>query len=125
MRVFDLDLGFLSNLAAAHELGRPLRREHAARSPVEDAKPQRGVACRFARSVEAVVLLVVLSLELRPALAQQRAQPGMIARAGDAELQLAFDAAITGAVMRSAPCHGGRLSEIHLRTHGRYTFRQL
>src|SRR5260370_24496239 len=125
MRVLDLDLGFLASLDAAHELGRRVRGEHATRTPVKDAKPQRGVACRFARPVEAVVLLVVLSLELRPALAQQRTQPGMIARAGDAELQLAFDAAITGGGMRSAPCPGGGLSAIYLRTHGRYTFRQL
>src|SRR5260370_29667596 len=102
MRVLDLDLGFLSNLYAAHELGRPLRREHATRTPVEDAKPQRGVACRFAGPVEAVVLLLVLSLQLRPPLAQQRAQPGMIAPAGDAGLQLAFHAAVTGAAINAA-----------------------
>src|SRR5260370_15883240 len=110
MRVLDLDLGLLSRLDSLHERRRPLRGEHAARAAIENTKPKRGTARGLPGAVEAVVLLVVLALELRAALAQERAQPGMVARPGDAELQLAFDAAVTRAVMRSALRHPWRLS---------------
>src|SRR4029077_19894732 len=89
MRVLDLDLGLFSHFDPAHELGRPFRGEASARAAVEHTKPQRGVSRRLAGAVEAVVLLVVLTLELRAALVKQGAQPRMILRSGDAELQLA------------------------------------
>jgi hypothetical protein len=49
----------------------------------------------------------------------------MIAGAGDAKLQLAFDAAITGAVMDAALCHPWRLKEFPSPPHGSVHFRQL
>ena len=100
------------DLDPADEVCRPLGGENAARPAVEDAKPERDVARRLARTVEAVVLLVVLALEPGSPLAKQRSQPSMVLSTTDSELELAFDAAITWAVVNSAPGHAWRLREV-------------
>ena len=61
-------------------------------------------------TVEPVVLLVVLALELGPALAKGGANPRMVARAGDAELELALDASVARSMMRTARSHVRRLA---------------
>src|SRR5260370_19641749 len=110
VHVFDVDLGLLSYLHAADEPGRPFRGENAMRSAVEHPKSQRGPARRLAGPAEAIVLLVVFAFELGAPLAEQRAETRVIARAVDAKLQLAFDAPVTQAMVRTVPCHGGSVA---------------
>src|SRR3981081_580486 len=112
MSVLDLDFGLLAHLDAADEVCRPLDGEDAARSAVEDAKPERDVARRLARTVEAVVLLVVFALEPGSPLAKHCSQACVVLRSTDSELELAFNAAVTWAMVNSAPGHAWRLREV-------------
>src|SRR5260370_6812326 len=118
MHVLYVDLRLLSNLHAADGPGRPLRGEPAVRSAVEHSKSQRGAARRLTWPAEAVVLFVVFAFELRSPLAQQSPQSCMGALAIDAKLQLAFDAAITQAMVRTVPSHGGEIIPSPLRGEG-------
>src|SRR5690348_16635480 len=93
--VLDLDLGLLAALDARVELRRAFGREDAVRAAVQDAKAERRVARRLARTVEAEVLLAVVPADLRPALAQHRAQPAVVIRPGKPELELGLDAAVS------------------------------
>src|SRR6266849_6260572 len=109
MGVLDLDLGLFAHLDAADELGRPLRGEHTARAAVQHAESQRGPASGLAGAVEAIVLFVVFTLEPRAPLAQQSAQPRVVGRPRDAELQLTFETAIARAMVGTGPGHGGEI----------------
>src|SRR6266581_7219574 len=95
MNVGDVNLGLLANLDASFEGRRTLCGEDAARAAVEHAKPQRRVAGRLARPVETVVVLPVAARQLGAALAQHRAELGVVARAGDAKLELRLDGAVS------------------------------
>src|SRR5438093_2964906 len=105
VHVLDLDLGLLAHLDSAHKLCRPLHSKHAVRPAIENPQPQGRSARRFAGPIEPVVLLLILALELGPALAKGGPDSRMVARAGDSKLQLAFDASITRTVMRTAWRH--------------------
>src|SRR5712691_3889656 len=107
--VFDLDLGLFAHLDASDEPGRPLRGEQASWASVQHAESQRGPARGLAGAVEAIVFFVVFTLEPSASLAQQCAQPRVVGRPRDAELQLAFETAIARAMVWTAPGHGGEI----------------